>query len=277
MKKILLLGLCAAALTACGGTETDGQDNQIKGSYTAPETSAYQMNKDAPMEYKTPGQTDADHLWLEDVTGEKALAKVTKWNERSAPLMQGDTYKAMKAELLEVYNSPEKIPYVSYRGGYAYNFWQDETHVKGIWRRTTLDSYRTDTPQWETILDFDVLAKTEDKNWVYKGTDCLGPDYNRCIVSLSIGGKDATERREFDIATKSFVKGAVSSCPRAKAARHGSIKTIFLVGIDFGAGTMTESGYPMVTKLWTRGTPLSKARELYRGTKEDVGIWPRHI
>ncbi len=230
------------------------------------------------MEYKTPGQTDADHLWLEEVTGEKALAKVTQWNERSAPLMQGETYKAMKAELLEVYNSPEKIPYASYRGGYAYNFWQDETHVKGIWRRTTMDSYRTDAPKWETILDFDALAKEEGKNWVYKGTDCLGPDYNRCIVSLSIGGKDATELREFDIATKSFVEGGFF-LPESKGGTAWVDNDHLLVGVDFGTdkngnATMTDSGYPLVSKLWTRGTPLSEARELYRGTKENVAVWP---
>ena len=273
MKKFLLLGLCAAALTACGGSKKDGPDAQIKGGYEAPEITAYKMNKGAPMEYKTPGQTDEDHLWLEDVTGEKALAKVTQWNEKSAPLMQGDVYKEMKAELLEVYNSPEKIPYVSYRGGYAYNFWQDEAHVKGIWRRTSMASYRTENPEWETILNFDDVAKQDGKNWVYKGADCLAPDYNRCIVSLSVGGKDATERREFDIATKSFVEGGFF-LPESKGGTTWVDKDHLLVGVDFGDATMTDSGYPLVSKLWTRGTPLTEARELYRGKKEDVGVWP---
>jgi len=259
-----------AALSACGANE---KDNQEKGGKVAPKITAYQMNKDTPMEYNTPGQTDADHLWLEDVTGEKALAKVTQWNEKSAPLMQGDVYKAMKAELLEVYNSPEKIPYVAYRGGYAYNFWQDDTHIKGIWRRTTMDSYRTDSPKWDIILDLDTLAETEGKNWVYKGTDCLAPDYGRCIVSLSIGGKDATERREFDIATKSFVKDGFF-LPESKGGTSWVDKDHLLIGVDFGDGSMTDSGYPMTSKLWTRGTPLSSARSLYTGKQEDVGVWP---
>ncbi|MEE9272139.1 MAG: prolyl oligopeptidase family serine peptidase [Robiginitomaculum sp.] len=266
MKKTLLLSLCVTVFVACQPVE---KAPDIKANVKT----AYQLNKEAPMEYKTPGQTDADHLWLEAVTGAKALAKVRQWNERSAKIMRGETYKAMKAELLEVYNSPEKIAYVKYRGGFAYNFWQDKDHIKGLWRRTTLASYHTEDPKWETILDFDVLAKDENKNWVYKGTDCLGPDYNRCIVSLSVGGKDATERREFDIVSKSFVKGGFF-LPESKGGTAWVDKDHLLIGVDFGAGTMTDSGYPMVSKLWTRGTPLSDARELYRGQKEDVGVWP---
>ena len=47
-----------------------------------------------------------------------------------------------------------------------------------------------------------------------------------------------------------------------------------VIGVDFGEGTMTDSGYPMVAKLWTRGTPLSEAVELGRGEQTDVGYWP---
>ncbi|RZV45037.1 MAG: S9 family peptidase [Acidimicrobiales bacterium] len=238
----------------------------------APVKTAYQINKDTPMDYSTPGHTDADHLWLEEVEGEKALTKVREWNEKSAPLMQNDIYKAMKAELLEVYNSPEKIPYVSYRAGKAHNFWQDDTHVRGIWRTTTLDSYRSDTPEWETVLDIDAVAKADDKNWVYKGNSCLAPDYNRCMVSLSVGGKDAVERREFDVAAKSFVKDGFF-LEESKGGTAWLDQDHLLVGDDFGEGTMTESGYPMVSKLWTRGTALTEARELMVGKKEDVGVW----
>lgn len=225
------------------------------------------------MEYTTAGQTDADHLWLEDVLGDAALEKVKGWNDRSAPLMQDDVYTDIKAELLEVYNSPEKIPYVNYRAGKAHNFWQDDKHVKGIWRMTTLDSYAQETPVWETVLDIDALAEADGKNWVYKGNACLAPDYNRCIVSLSIGGKDATERREFDLATKSFVENGFN-LDESKGGTAWLDKDHLLVGVDFGEGTMTDSGYPLVSKLWTRGTPLSEARELMRGEQKDVGVWP---
>lgn len=223
--------------------------------------------------YDTPGQTDADHLWLEEVAGKKALAKVNEWNAASAKVMETPIYEAMKSELLEVYNSPEKIPYISYRAGKAHNFWRDDKNVKGLWRMTSLESYQSEDPEWETVLDIDALAAADGKNWVYKGNSCLGPDYNRCIVRLSNGGKDAVERREFDIASKSFVKDGFN-LPESKGGVTWLDQNHLLIGVDFGAGTMTDSGYPMVSKLWRRGTPMSSAKELMRGTQTDVGVWP---
>ncbi len=265
MRKILFLGVGVLALTACQPTHEADKLGHSK-------TTAHQLNKDHPMSYMTAGKTDADHIYLEKVLGEQALAKVKAWNMASAAKMETDTYKSMKAELLEVYNSPEKIPYISYRGGMAYNFWQDDENIKGIWRRTTLESYRSTEPAWETILNIDALSKAEGKNWVYKGADCLAPDYTRCIISLSDGGKDATERREFDISTKTFVKDGFVLA-ESKGGTSWVDKDTLLVGVDFGADTMTESGYPMVAKLWTRGTPLSEARTLMRGEKTDVGAF----
>ena len=213
-----------------------------------------------------------DAIWLEEVEGKKALAQVEAWNAASAKVMKTDTYKDMKKELLEVYNSPEKIPYVSYKNGEMHNFWQDDTHVRGIWRKTDPESYLSDDPEWETVLDFDKLAKKEDKNWVYKGNNCLAPDYAHCIVNISIGGKDAVERREFNADTGKFVKDGFF-LEESKGSVDWLDEDHLVVGVDFGKGTMTDSGYPMVSKLWDRGTPLSEAMELMRGEKTDVGVW----
>ena len=80
----------------------------------------------------------------------------------------------------------------------------------------SIDSYKSENPKWETILDIDLLAKAENKNWVWRGSDCLAPDFTKCLISLSNGGKDASVVREFDITTKSFVEGGFIS-PEAKA------------------------------------------------------------
>lgn len=264
----LMLGT-AIALTACG----DKKEPAKSPEKTATQTQATTPIRSSMIEYTTEGQTDADHIWLEEVEGEKPLAQVKDWNAMSAAKMETAVYKEMKENLLEVYNSPEKIPYISYRAGKAHNFWQDDKHVKGIWRMTTLDSYHSDNPEWETVLDIDALAEAEGKNWVYKGNICLGPDYTRCIVRLSNGGKDAVELREFDITTKSFVEGGFA-LPESKGGVAWLDKDHLLIGVDFGEGTMTDSGYPLVSKLWTRGTPMSEAKELMRGEKADVGVWP---
>ncbi|WP_017932050.1 prolyl oligopeptidase family serine peptidase [Robiginitomaculum antarcticum] len=213
------------------------------------------------------------HLYLEEVEGEAAIAKVKDWNAASAKRMENGLYKTLYAELLEIYNSPEKIPYVSYRNGQMHNFWRDETNVRGLWRRTTKDSYLSDAPSWTTVLDIDTLSNDEGKNWVYKGNDCKSPDYNLCLVTLSDGGKDAAEVREFNIATGEFVDGGFYM-PESKGGGSWLSDDTLVIGRNFGDGTLTESGYPMVSKLWTRGMPMSEARELMRGETTDVGVWP---
>ncbi len=265
----LLMGT-ALILTGCG----DDKPNSVKIDKTETEQT---MTKPTPraskaISYTDSGKTDDDHLWLEEVDGEKAMDKVLAWNAASEPRMRGDVYESMRAELLNIYNSPEKIPYVSFANGEARNFWQDETNVKGLWRRTSLESYMSGTPEWETILDIDALAKKEGKKWVFKGSSCLAPQYTRCIVSLSDGGKDAVERREFNAKTGRFVRNGFF-LPESKGGTDWLDTDHMLVGVDFGEGTMTDSGYPMISKLWKRGTDISEARELMRGEKEDVGFW----
>jgi len=245
---ILTLGL-----TACG----DNTATTDKGEM--------QINTDIP-NYES-------HLYLEDVEGAQALEKVGEWNDASAAKMKGDLYNEISAELLEVYNSPEKIPYASFRKNRMNNFWQDEANVRGVWRQTTQNNYLRDNPTWTTILDIDALAKTEDKNWVYKGNNCLAPGYILCLVSLSEGGKDATEIREFDMRTKDFVEDGFV-LPESKGSATWLGANNLLIGRDFGEGTLTESGYPMIAKMWRRGQPMSEARTLMTGELEDVGVWP---
>jgi prolyl oligopeptidase len=219
-------------------------------------------------------QGDAEHLYLEDVLGERALADVKRWNERSLARLTADPrFAVLEADALAILNSKDKIPHVSYRGGEVHNFWQDAEHIRGIWRKTTLKDYLTKDPAWETVLDFDALAKSEGKNWVYKGNDCLAPDYDLCTVNLSDGGKDAVVRREYNVRTKSWVQDGFIA-PESKGSSAWLDGDTQLIGADFGAGTMTDSGYPMTARLWRRGQELSVASEIMRGKPKDIGIWP---
>ncbi|MBY0444149.1 MAG: prolyl oligopeptidase family serine peptidase [Burkholderiales bacterium] len=156
-------------------------------------------------------------------------------------------------------------------GGYFYNFWRDGDHQRGIWRRTTLASYKTANPNWETVLDLDALAKAESANWVYKGADCRYPQYDRCLISLSRGGADAVEVREFDLNNKTFVKDGFS-LPEAKSELSWQGKDAIFVASDFGKDSQTDSGYPRIVKLWQRGTPLSAAKTIYEGQKTDISV-----
>ena len=222
------------------------------------------------------GHTDP-YTWLEEVEGEEALAWVRAQNGRTLADLQADAhYEPFYNDALDVLTSDERIPYGSIRDGMVYNFWQDETNVRGLWRRTTLESYAGDSPDWETIIDFDRLSEEEGRNWVYKGANCFQPDRGGkwyCMISLSDGGKDAVIQREFDLATMTFAEDGFIT-PEAKQGLAWVDADTVLIATDWGAGTLTESGYPFIVKRWSRGTQLDAAEEVLRGEPGDVGVWP---
>ncbi len=222
--------------------------------------------------------TDVSHAWLEEVEGDEALAWVRAQNTRSLRELEADPrYEDFRDAALEIATSKDRIPYGSVRDGVVYNFWQDDDHVRGLWRRTPLESYALDEPVWETILDIDALAAAEDANWVFKGANVRrvgdSPGVWRCMVSLSDGGKDAIIQREFDIETSRFVDDGFVT-PEAKQGLSWVDADTVLLATDWGPGTLTESGYPAVVKRWTRGTPMADAVEVFRGRPGDVGVWP---
>ena len=213
---------------------------------------------------------DSDYLWLEEVQGKKPLNWVNAQNQKAfAALKSNEQYQQSYDENLRQLNSTDRIAYATQRGDYLYNFWTDKNHQRGLYRRTTLSEYQKEKPTWETILDIDALAKKDGKSWVYKGIDCLYPDYNRCLINLSPGGSDAVVVREFDIATKSFIKDGFT-LPEAKSSISWRDENSVFVGTDFGAGSLTDSGYPGVVKIWHRGTPLSSAKQVYHADKSSV-------
>ena len=212
-----------------------------------------------------------DHLALEQVDGAEAMAFVAEENRKSLAALTGDPrYETFREEALAILTAEDRIPMPSFLGDGIGNFWQDAANPKGVWRRTTLDSYRTASPQWETLLDIDALAKAEGRDWVFKGADCLAPDETRCLINLSDGGKDAVVVREFDTTTKTFLDDGFS-LPEGKHRIEWLDRDTLLVATDFGAGTMTESGYPFIVKTLKRGQTLAQATEVYRGEQGDGG------
>ena len=208
--------------------------------------------------------------WLEDVHGERALAWVRERNAVSETLLTArPEYAPIRAQLLDVLDSKDRIPNITRRGDFFYNLWQDEHHPRGLWRRTTLADYRQAQPAWETVLDLDALGLAEGENWVWAGSTCLGPDDQRCLVSLSRGGADAKVVREFNTVTKRFVEGGFA-LPEAKSNVNWINADALYVGTDFGPGSLTDSGYPRIVKRWARGTPLAEAVTVFEGERGDV-------
>lgn len=214
------------------------------------------------------------YLWLEDKDGAQAMAWVKAQNAKTLPVLEGDShYQALYADALQVAQSKSRIPYPRTIDGQIYNFWQDDEHVRGIWRRTRAASYATASPQWTTVLDLDAVSASEKANWAWHGAQCDWPAETRCLLALSNGGEDADTVREFDLTTDAFVNGGFD-LPRSKQNVAWENADTILVGREWTAGDLTASGYPYIVKRLRRGQPLSSAVEVFRGEKSDVAVTP---
>ncbi|MFI1279539.1 prolyl oligopeptidase family protein [Streptomyces sp. NPDC020858] len=210
------------------------------------------------------------YLWLEDVSGESALAWVRERNAETVDALTGAPgFKVLEQEMREVLDDDGRIPYVVRRGPHLYNFWQDADHVRGLWRRTTLEEYRTDRPAWEVLLDLDALAEAEDEKWAWAGSRVLAPEHRHALVLLSRDGADACVVREFDLETLEFVADGFAVA-EAKTRIGWIDRDRVWIGTDFGPGSMSPSGYPLQVRRWRRGTPIEDAEPVYEGRPSDL-------
>ena len=268
---ILSAAVPALLLSACATAEPAAQDQPVVW-----EPAARIERPAAPPHFPadlTPAGVRAadDHLALEEVEGAEAMAFVADSNRKALAALEGDRrYETFRQQAFDILSATDRIPSPSFLGEGIGNFWQDAANPKGLWRRTTLDSYRSGDTRWETLIDVDALAKAEGRDWVWKGADCLAPDETRCLVNLSDGGKDAVVVREFDATTRTFVHGGFV-LPEGKHRIEWLDRDTLLVATDFGPNTLTESGYPFIVKALKRGQTLAQATEVYRGDIGDGG------
>lgn len=219
---------------------------------------------------------DADDdpgLWLEEVEGDAALDWVRGENERSLTRLRGDPhYQELFAAALAIYQSEERIPYGRLRQGWVDNFWEDADRRHGLWRRASLESYLSGSPDWQPLLDLDALAAREQRNWVWRGADCRPGDASRCLLTLSDGGTDAASRREYDLDRGAFVADGFMT-PEAKGNTAWIDADRLLVLLADDPAATTRSGYPFVARIWQRQQPLTEATEILRGSVDDVGLF----
>ena len=217
-------------------------------------------------------QNDDSFLWLEEVENPKALEWVEGWNKKSLEVIKGQPgYQAVYDKNLEIYNSNERIADPGIYGDFIYNFWQDKTNPRGIWRRIPVNDYIQGKTNWETLLDIDKLSEKDNVKWVFKGAGGLYPNYTKFLVNLSKGGGDAVIVKEFDADKKEFVENGFY-LPEAKGGASWIDENTLMVSTDFGAG-MTTSGYPKQVKIWKRGTDLKDAKLVFEGNETDMGIY----
>jgi prolyl oligopeptidase len=218
------------------------------------------------------------NLYHEQIDGARALAKVRGWNAATLAVLEKQPgFADYRAKALALLSTTQKIAEPDrILGNKVLNFWQDEQHPRGIWRVSPLADFAAGHPQWRTLIDIDAMSNADNKKWVFKGATCLSPAYVDCMVSLSNGGGDAVEVREFDLDKAAFIPNGFF-LPNAKTEVSWAGPDALFVGTDFGPGTLTDSGYARIVKLWKRGTPLSAATQLAEGQKSDVSVSARSL
>src|SRR3954463_5342323 len=172
-------------------------------------------------------------LWLEEMDTPRVQAWRDERNAETLKALCDQQFERDRETALAILNASDRIPWISRRGRFVYNFWRDDKHPKGLWRRSTLENYRTPNPEWEIILDIDALARMENEDWVWSGATALPPDFRKCLVRLSRGGSDAVVIREFDLQEKRFVAEGFN-LPEAKGSAYWRNDDTLLVNSALG-------------------------------------------
>lgn len=218
-----------------------------------------------------------EFLWLEGVDDEDALAWVRAENKQAEHVLVGDRrFRKFYDDAFAILNSTQRIAAPSLFRNTVRNFWQDENHVRGLWRETSLDDYLDGNPQWTTLLDFDALAELEGENWVFGGANALAPECDRVMLTLSRGGSDAAVRREFSVSDGGFVAGGFE-LGEAKGATAWRDANALFVALADAPQYATNSGYPRSVRLLKRGESLATAKTIFEGQTTDIGVWPASI
>ena len=215
---------------------------------------------------------DDQALWLENIDGPRAIAWAKHQDSLTVKaLASTPAFHAMERRFLAILDDHSRIPEVNKQGDFYYNFWRDQQHPRGLWRRTTLAEYRKAAPAWEPMLDVDALAASEKENWYWGSAALLPPERTRALVELSRGGGDAKVVREYDLATRTFVTDGFA-LPESKSSIAWIDRDRVFVGVAFDSSTMTTSGYPRVIKEWHRGQKLADASVVFEGKPGDVEV-----
>ena len=215
---------------------------------------------------------DDPYLWLEEVDGERALAWVGAQNAATLARFGDSRFAADRDVLAAIFDRPDNLPLIARRGSRVFNFWKDAAHPRGLWRATTLESFRSETPQWEILLDLDALAARESEDWTWSGAATLPGSHDRAILMLSRGGADAVVLREFDLASGDFVTGGFY-LPEAKGGAAWLDRDTLALSSAFGEGMATYSGYARTVRLWRRGTEPLAAPVIFATDLDHMSVW----
>src|SRR5271156_520914 len=215
---------------------------------------------------------DDPYLWLEEINGERALAWVEAQNAATLARFGDRCFEADRNTLAAIYDRPDNIPLIARRGAKVFNFWKDAEHPRGLWRATTLESFRGEQPDWDILLDLDALAATEAEDWTWSGAAAIPGSHDRAILMLSRGGADAVVLREFDLPTRDFVTGGFA-LPEAKGGVSWLDRDTLLLSSALGEDMATSSGYARTVRLWRRDADPLTAPIIFETSADHMAVW----
>jgi prolyl oligopeptidase len=215
---------------------------------------------------------DDPYLWLEAIESAPVLDWVEAQNAATSKRFLDEGVAADRKILKAIFDRPDNIPFPNRRAGRLFNPWRDAANPRGLWRTTTLESFCSDAPNWDVLIDVDVLATKEGEDWVWVGGDTRPPTHDRAIVYLSRGGADAVVLREFDLSTRNFVPDGFS-LPESKSSTVWIDRDTLLLSSPLGSGMATRSGYARTVRLWRRGGDPLSAPVVFETNEESMGVW----
>ena len=215
---------------------------------------------------------DDPYLWLEEIDGELAITWVEEQNANTLARFGDARFNTDRNTLAAIFDRPDNIPIIARRGIKVFNFWKDAAYRRGLWRATTLDSYRNKEPNWEILLDLDALAAREGEDWTWSGAATVPGSHDRAILMLSRGGADAVVLREFDLVARNFVTGGFA-LPEAKGGAAWLDRDTLLLSSALGEDMATSSGYARTVRLWRRGADPLTAPIIFETSADHMAVW----
>ncbi|WP_147432417.1 prolyl oligopeptidase family serine peptidase [Pararobbsia silviterrae] len=219
---------------------------------------------------------DDPFVWLEQSETKRVSAWVHAQNARTlAAFAHGDAFETLVQRLVDDALSPDQLVIPTRRGDWAYDFWQDEAHPLGVWRRARWVDWLAGTAQWHALLDLDVLSEDEEVDWAWHGASVIEPAGDRALVHLSPGGGDAVVVREFDLATGDFVADGFHLETVGKHSVGWIDRDTIYLQWDPSEGdtnhpSVTRSGYPRKVRRWSRGTAPAEAPVVFACDASDL-------
>jgi prolyl oligopeptidase len=221
-----------------------------------------------------PSPGDADPFqWLEKPRDPKALEWVRAQTKAAETELDAKpNYAELEQQLKTILAAQDPPPQISLLGPIAVRFQRSATHPHGVleYARRAANGV---PGAWHLSLDVDALRKTEGKAFeLHAGSErstCLAPEFTRCILSLSPAGADDVELREFDLVRAQFVKEGFHTPAGRNTAVWLNPDTL-LIQHSLNHDPRTGAGWPTVTYMWKRGTPLENARPVAKGAATDA-------